>query len=180
MSNFKRVALISMAALVAVAASAGVRKQPPNALSPATDTSVTLGGSKVTVEYSAPSARGRKVEGGLVPYGRVWRAGADSATTLITDADIKVGDLSVPKGTYTMYVAAEDGNWQLIINKQTGQWGTEYNKDQDLGRTSLKLRKADTPIEKFAIDLKSTGANSATLSLSWGNTVASVPVTLAK
>ena len=180
MAYTKLAAALAVACLMALPASAGVRKQKPNALSPEAETSVMLGSSKVTVEYSAPSARGRKVEGGLVPYDKIWRAGADSATTLITDADITVGDLSLPKGMYTLYVAATDGAWKLAVNKQTGQWGTIYKQDMDLGRTDLALKTLSAPVETFKISLDKVDETSATLTLTWGTTAASVPVKLAK
>ncbi len=176
----QRLALFLSLIAAVTAAEAGVRQQPPNKLSPEASTSVTLGGKNVTIEYSAPSARGRKVEGGLIPYGKVWRTGADSATTLITEADLTIGDLRVAKGTYTIYTFATDGDWKLAISKQTGQWGTEYNEPQDLGRTSLSLKKLGAPVEKFAMALTAAGSNAATLTLRWGMTEASVAVKLAE
>ena len=130
-----------------------------------------VGGKTVTIEYNAPSARGRKVEGGLIPYGEVWRLGADSATTLTTDTNLKIGNLAVPKGVYTLYIAAADGAWKLVVNKQKGQWGTEYNEPQDLGRVPLKLTKLSAPVETLKITL----ANGM-LDIEWGSTKASVPV----
>ncbi len=180
MSSKKLFGILAVAGLAALSLTAGVRKQPPNKLSPEASTTIKIGGVNVTVEYSAPSARGRKVEGGLIPYDHIWRAGADSATTLINDGDIMIGDLRVPKGMHTLYVAASDGDWKLAVNNQTGQWGTEYSKDQDLGRTSLTLKKTDAPVETFKMNLTKNGANSAMLWLMWGNTSASVPVTVAK
>src|SRR6266851_9667199 len=99
--------IISCIALGIIAATmtpavTGNRKVTENKLSPPADTSITLGGHAVTIEYNAPSARGRKVEGGLIPYGSVWRLGADSATTLTTDVNLVIGDLRVPKGVYTL------------------------------------------------------------------------------
>lgn len=154
---------------------AGVRKVTPNPKSPATSTEMKLGGHDVLIEYSAPSARGREVEGGLIPYDQVWRAGADAATTLSNDADIMIGDLRVPKGVHTLYVAASPAGWKLVVNKQTGQWGTEYNESEDLGRVPLKLTKVNETIEKFKITL-----SDGMLSLAWGHTVAKVPVKLAQ
>ncbi len=175
-----KLALLLSVLTLTVAAQAGVRKQPPNKLSPEASTSVSLGGKNVVIEYSAPSARNRKVEGGLIPYGKVWRTGADAATTLITEGDLMIGDLRVPKGTYTIYTFANADNWKLAISKQTGQWGTEYSEAQDLGRTSLSLKKAGAPIETFAMVLAPAGSNAATLTLRWGTTEASVPIKLAE
>jgi len=117
------------------------------------------------------------VEGGLVPYGKVWRLGADAATTLTTDADITIGDLHVPQGVYTLYVLASKDGWKLIVNKQTGQWGTEYDQSQDLGRVSMKTANV-SPVETLKITLRSTGASAGALDITWGATQASVPVKL--
>jgi len=137
---------------------------------------MSLGGHAVTIEYNAPSARGRKIEGGLVPYGEVWRLGADSATTLTADADLMIGSVKVPKGVYTLYIMASADNWKLIINKQTGQWGTDYTESQDLGRATLSLAKLSSPAEALKITLKASGASAGTLEIVWGGTRATVPV----
>jgi uncharacterized membrane protein len=165
-------AIITAALLTA---ETGNRKVTQNALSPSAETSVSLGGHKVTIEYNAPSARGRKVEGGLIPYDAVWRLGADSATTLTTETDLTIGDLKVPKGVYTLYLQGGENAWKLIVNKQTGQWGTDYSQGQDLGRVSMKLSKLSEPAEKLKITLKSAGP-AATLEIVWGGTHAVVPV----
>ena len=147
-----------------------------NKLSPPAETSVTLGGQTVTIEYNPPSARGRKVEGGLVPYGSVWRLGADSATTLTSGVDLMIGNLRVPKGVHTLYVLASESGWKLIVNKQTGQWGLTYSDAQDLGRVDMTLSKLSAPAETMKISLNGSGPSSATLDVEWGNTQASVPV----
>ena len=156
---------------VLLAAQTGNRKSNPNDQSPLAETKITLGGQPVVIEYNAPSARGRKVEGGLVPNGQPWRLGADAATTLTTGADVMIGNLRVPKGVHTLYVLASDGGWKLIVNKQTGQWGTVYNAAQDLGRVDMKVTKLPKPVEKLTITLKP-----GTLTIEWGNTRAEVPV----
>ena len=153
--------------------------QPKKApLSPPADTSVAIDGKTISVKYAAPSMRDRKVFGGIVPYGQVWRAGANSATALHTDADLMIGNVSVPKGDYTLYVWPAADQWQLIINKQTGQWGTEYSEGQDLGRVKMTLSKAAAPLEVFKITLSATGGKKAKLQLEWEESVASVPVTV--
>lgn len=121
-----------------------------NPQSPSAQTSVTVGGKSITIKYSAPSLRGREMFG---PKGRVsqdptypaWRTGADDATALHTDADLMIGNLSVPKGDYTIYTLVNVSPWQLIINKQTKQWGTEYNAKQDLGRVPMTVTKPSAP-----------------------------------
>ncbi len=168
---------IGVLAASALLAQSGNRKVTENEKSPSADTSITLGGSKITVEYNAPSARGRKVEGTLVPYGKVWRLGADNATTLTNDADIMIGDLKVPKGAHTLYIMASESGWKLVVNNQTGQWGTVYKQDQDLGRVDMTTSKG--PItEKLKITLHGSG-KSGSLDIDFGNTHATVPIKLA-
>ncbi len=152
---------------------------------PATETA-TIGGHTITITYSSPRVKGR--EGKLFgPDGRigqdpnypVWRAGANAATSLHTDADITIGDLAVPAGDYTLYVnLADPENWELIINKQTGQWGLEYNLAQDLGRVKMTMSKPDAPVEELKYTLTDGGNNSGTLTLEWENHKASVPITV--
>src|SRR5262245_36841288 len=108
-----------------------VRAQRPM-LSPRKSAELTFNDKKLSVDYGSPSVRGRKIFGGLVEYDKVWRFGANAATHFKTDADLIIGNVPVPKGTYTLYVLPSEKGWKLIINKQTGQWGTEYNQDQDL------------------------------------------------
>jgi hypothetical protein len=164
---------VGIVAAMTLSGATGNRKVTANnKLSPPADTSMTLGGKTVTIEYNAPSARGRKVEGGLIPSGSVWRLGADSATTLTTDTDLMIGDLKVPKGIYTLYLLGGEKDWKLIVNKQTGQWGTEYDESKDLGRTSMKVTKLPQPAETLKINLKSPGV----LEVVWGNSQATVPV----
>ena len=166
----KTIALL-FTAFALLTAATGNRRVTQNKQSPPAETSMKVGGKDVTIEYNAPSARGRKVEGGLIPYGEVWRLGADSATTLTTDTDLKIGNLSVPKGVYTLYIAATEGGWNLVVNKQKGQWGTEYNQPQDLGRVPLKMTKLSQPVETLKITLAH-----GMLDIEWGSTKASVTV----
>jgi len=103
---------------IAAAALAQEAKKP---LSPPAKAEATIGGKKVTVDYSAPSKRDRKIMGGLVPYGQVWRTGANAATTLTTETGLMIGDLHVPAGKYTLYSLPGEKEWTLIVNKQTGR-----------------------------------------------------------
>ena len=167
----KSIAFFLIAMAILTAAETGNRKKTDNKKSPPAETSMKVGGQDVTIEYNAPSARGRKVEGGLIPYGEVWRLGADSATTLTTNTDIKIGDLAVPKGVYTLYIAAAEGGWKLAVNKQKGQWGTEYSEPQDLGRVPMKLSKLSAPVETLKITLAG-----GMLSIEWGSTKATVAI----
>ena len=147
-------------------------------LSPPMSTSVNIAGKKLQVDYGAPSMRGRKVMGGLVPYGEVWCAGANDATTLITDADLDIAGLKVPKGSYTLWAIPTRSEWTLIVNKQTGQWHTEYDPRRDLGRVKINVKTLPAPVERFRIELAAATGNSATLSLIWEMTEAWAPITV--
>jgi hypothetical protein len=160
----------------------GQRNQS-NPLSPARDASVTINGKTVSISYSAPSMRNRTIFGpnGIVakdPTAPVWRAGADQATSMHTDADLMIGNLSVPKGDYTVFVLPEAGKWQLIVNKQTGQWGLSYSQAQDLGRVPMTTTKAPSPIETFYIKLSQAGGNKGKLEMGWESVVASADFTV--
>lgn len=169
------VALIVLTA-VAVAQS---DKKPPQ--SPPGQATLTFAdGNTVTIDYSRPSIRSRKIFGGLVPYDQVWRTGANAATSLKTSVDLNIGGTTVPKGSYTIYSLPGASSWQLIINKQVGQWGTEYSQGQDLARIPMKVAQRSSGLEMFTISFDKTGGDSATLKLEWENTIASVAVKEAK
>jgi hypothetical protein len=142
--------------------------------SPPATAEVTLKGKSVKIDYSRPSIKGRKVFGELVPFGKVWRTGANEATALTTAVDLTIGGAKVPAGNYTLYSLPTENGWKLIINKQTGQWGTEYDEKQDLARVDLKTSKLDKPVEQFTISFDKTGEDSANLVLEWENTRGSV------
>src|SRR6201990_3208084 len=112
-------------------------------------------GKSVKVDYSSPRAKGRKIFGGLVPYGQVWRAGANEATTFVTDTDITVGGTKVPAGSYTLFALPNADKWQLVISKKTGEWGTAYpGPDQDLARIDMKVSQLPSPMENFTISFE--------------------------
>jgi hypothetical protein len=145
--------------------------------SPPAEAHVTLDGKLVTINYNTPFLRGRHVGVEIAPYGQVWRTGANPATTLKTEVNLKIGDLTVPAGTYTIYSGPSATQWKLIINKQTGQWGTVYNQDQDLGRTAMqKGPTPSAPVQQFAIKFENTKGKTTQLHLIWENTDVYVPV----
>jgi len=147
----------------------------PAPASPPAQASVKIGAATVTIDYARPSMRGRKIMGGLVPFDKVWRTGANAATTLKTDAALEIGGVAVPAGTYTLYTLPGEKAWKLIINKQTGQWGTQYDQAQDHARIDLKVEAIPQPIELFTITLAGTGAKAGLLSMEWESTRLSVP-----
>ncbi len=173
------IAAIFLTAGIALGAT-GNRQITSNPNSPTADTAISLGGHTITIEYNAPSARGRKVEGGLIPFDTWYRLGADAATTLTTDVDVMIGDLRVPKGVHTLFLYATANNgWKLIVNNETHQWGLGYHQDQDLGRVPMKVSKTDRFVETFKITLTKINDRSGTLTVEWGNSKAEVPIRIA-
>jgi hypothetical protein len=111
------------------------------------------GPARIAITYGQPHARGRQVEGGLIPRDTVWRFGANTATALHTDVDLTLGTLHLPRGDYTLFVLNGSGGWQLIVNRGTGQWGTDYDASKDFGRTPLTARTMAEPEETLSIYL---------------------------
>jgi hypothetical protein len=145
--------------------------------SPRDTTRATIAGAKLLVDYGRPSKRNREIFGGLVPFGRVWRTGANEATTLVTDRALAFGSLSVPAGTYTLWTLPDKDRWQLIVNRQTGQWGTEYDQSKDLGRVPMKVEPLSAPVEQLVIKLVPSNGG-GTLRVEWDQTAAVIPFTV--
>lgn len=157
------------------AATASYTAHPLGQLSARDTVRSTVAGSELWVDYGRPSKRNRDVFGGVVPWNTVWRTGANAATQFHTGADLDIGGLAVPAGTYTLWTLPSPTGWKLIVNKQTGQWGTEYHQDQDLGRVDLKVEPMPQPMETFTIAIEPQG-DAATLKMSWDKTSVSVPM----
>jgi len=174
-------ALCGILMTAAAALGQGQKKAPA---SPKADAAVTIDGNQIAIAYSAPSVKGRKIfgEGGRISQDRtypVWRAGANSATAFHTDADLDIGGLAVPRGDYTLFVNLKDtDNWELVVNKQTGQWGLAYDASHDLGRVKMKMSKPPAPIETLKYTLTADGGKKGALRLEWENYIASVPLTV--
>ena len=151
-----------------------VQAQPP--LSPPETATVSLSGKTITIKYGAPSMRGRKIMGEVVPYDKVWRTGANTATSFDTQANLRIGSASVPAGSYTLYTLPGPSSWMLIINKQNGQWGTVYNQDQDLVRIPMKSATLSSPQEKMSISFENTKGTTTELHIRWENADESVPI----
>ena len=149
----------------------------PAFVSEAATASVTVAGGTIDIHYNTPHIHGRKIMGCLVPYGKVWRTGANPATTLITSVPLKFGDLLVPAGTHTIYTLPNADSWLLIINNQTGQWGLTYDQAKDLGRTAMKAKPMSSPQEVMSISFENTSANSTELHVRWDTTDRYVTVT---
>ena len=168
------VSLVVMMAVLAVA------QQPPQDKSkrpsPHDTVEVALKGKKIAIEYGRPFLKGRKVGQELAPYGKVWRTGADEATALNTEIDLNIGGVKVPAGKYTLYTLPSEGTWKLIINKQTGQWGTKYDESLDLARVDMKKSALPQSVEQFTISFDKKSEVLAELNLDWENTRVSVAV----
>jgi hypothetical protein len=148
--------------------------------------SVTIGGKAMSIKYSAPAVNGR--EGKL--FGKdgsigsdqnypVWRGGANAATAFHTDADLDLGGLAVPKGDYTLFInLANPASWELIVNKQTGQSGLDYDAKQDLGRIKMTVGKPPAMVEQLKYTLSNASGNKGKIQLAWENVVASVNFTV--
>jgi Protein of unknown function (DUF2911) len=133
-------------------------------------------GKTIAIDYSSPRMKGRKIFGDLVPYGKIWRAGANEATTFVTTAELNVGGTTVPAGSYTIFVIPNADKWTLVISKKTGEWGTAYPGEvNDLGRVDMAVSKTSGPVENFTIDFAQDGGG-CTLEMKWENTQASVKV----
>jgi hypothetical protein len=144
--------------------------------SPPGTAEVTLKGKKITIDYSRPFLKGRHVGQELAPYGKVWRTGANEATTLTTEIGLDIGGVKVPAGKYTLWTVPSEGTWKLIINKQTGQWGTNYDESQDLARVDMQKASLPQPVEQFTISFDKKSDTSANLNLDWENTRAFIVI----
>ena len=148
--------------------------------SPADSVRATIGGARLAIDYSRPAKRGRQLMGNLVPLDTVWRTGANAATMFTTSATLDIGGTTVPAGSYTLWTRpTTDGRWQLVVNKQTKQWGTEYDSRQDFARIPMTVNKAAAGgPEHFLIAIEPKGANEGTLRMTWADIDVSVPFTV--
>jgi hypothetical protein len=149
-------------------------------VSPRDSVKAVINGKKITINYGKPSMLGRTIFGAFVPYYKVWRTGAGEATTLITEADLEMENAIIPHGAYSLYTLPTEERWKLIINKQTGQWGTSYTSQLDLARIDLKIKKLKTPVEALTFKLEKNGNGGGTLKIEWENISLSVPFYVSK
>jgi hypothetical protein len=171
-----RTRLIVLAILVAVLfLDTKAPAQERKILSPRDSVFLSLDTNVVSVNYGRPSMRSRKIMGDLVPWNKVWRTGANQATHFKTNFDMVLGGVPVTRGTYTLWSLPSPGGWKLIINKQTGQWGTNYDERQDLARFEAVVKQISTPVETLTVSLEATGKSSGVMTLSWENTSVSAP-----
>jgi hypothetical protein len=175
-------AAMKRAAILALLMAGALIAQHSKYTSPAEHTFARIGAAKISVDYYAPSMHGRKVMGGLVPYGQVWCTGANIATAITTDADLQLGNgangLRLPKGSYSIWTLPGEKEWTLIINKETGQFHLNYNSSRDFGRMKMNVKSLDSPVETFRIDVRPEQGSKGILALVWEKTEASVPITV--
>jgi hypothetical protein len=169
----KKSAIVATFLLCLTVVAIAQEKAPPK--SPPADAECKFSdGKTVKVHYSSPRMRGRKIYGGLVPYGEVWRTGANEATSFVTDTNLTVGDKSVPAGSYTIFTVPNADKWSLIINKKTGEWGIPYKYESDeLLRAEMNVSKTPSQVENFTIGFDQ-GGGSCTMNLDWENTRSSI------
>jgi len=163
-----------------LALSFAIAEEKPR-VSPHETITADIDGSTVTIVYGRPhtkdpkSGESRKIWGGLVPFGKVWRTGADEATLLTTTQPLDLGGTAIPAGTYSLFTLPDEkGTAKLIVNKQTGQWGTKYDEKQDLARIEMKKEAVDKAVDQFTMSLEKNPAGGGTLKLTWENTQYSV------
>jgi hypothetical protein len=132
-------------------------------------TRAQIGNSIFTVDYGRPLLRGRTLLGDVIPYDYIWRTGANAATQFTTSTPIKLAGLQVPAGTYTLFTAPHTSGVDLIVNKQTGEWGTEYNRSLDLGTARIVSEVVTPTVEEFTISILPSDKRHGTLVLEWGS-----------
>ncbi len=148
-------------------------------LSPHESNSADIGGAHISITYGRPYMRSRKIFGGLVPFDRIWMPGADEATIFRTDKALEFGSVHVPAGAYSLYTLPSEKNWQLIINRQTGQWHTEYDQSQDLARIPMRMEPLSPPVEQLLIQAVPKDGGGA-LELRWERTLVYAPFAVGK
>jgi hypothetical protein len=146
-------------------------------LSPRDTVRAEIQGARIVIDYGRPAVRGRTIFGHVVPWDSVWRTGANAATQLTTDKELRFGSVTVPPGTYTLFTIPGADRWQLIINRQHGQWGTAYDQANDLARLPLEIKHHDDLVERFTISLTTDSAGGI-LHLEWEYTAVAVPFTV--
>ena len=172
--------LVVMGACSTWAAAQQKRVSPPDV------TGAVIEGSRVTVYYGRPYTKDpktgepRKIWGGLVPFDKVWRLGANEATLLTTQKDIEIGGAAVPAGAYTLFMLPTEDGGKLIINKQVGQWGTQYDEKQDLARVDLKMEKPEKKADQFTMQVARGKDGGGVIRMTWEDRQYSVPFTVKK
>ena len=174
-----RTRIAVMSAVVLLTSALATARAGQTRASPHATVSAGVRGADLSITYGRPYMRGRVIMGALVPYGRVWCPGADEATTLTMTKPLKLGDLTLAAGRYTLWMRPTSDAWTLVVSTQTGQWHTQYDPAQDLGRVELRKRALTVPVEQltFAIGKDRSGTGGA-ITMTWETTEVSVPFTV--
>ena len=172
----KRFTLVTL--VILMLAGLACSQDKASRLSPAAQAKCSFAdGKSITVDYSSPRAKGRKIYGGLVPFGQVWRTGANEATSFVTTANLTIGGKDVPAGSYTIFTIPNENKWTLIINKKTGEWGIPYKyESDDLARVDMDVSKTSGAVENFTISFHEMGTG-CHMYLDWENTRATIELT---
>src|SRR5580658_4628913 len=178
MKKFVSIAVLLCAAATLASAQMAMSEDKSKRPSPpASATCKFSDGKSVEIDYSSPRMKGRKIFGSLVPYGQIWRTGANESTTFVTDTNVMVGGKAVPAGSYTIFTVPKADQWWLVISKKTGEWGTDYpGEKEDLVRVPMKASTNGPPVENFLIAFDQ-GGSKCKLRMEWETTVASVEIT---
>ena len=174
-----RVREVNVGAFATALIQAETAQGPAGQLSSRDTAHAEVGAARLTLDYGRPKKRGREIFGGVVPWNQVWRTGANAATQLTTDAPLQVGDQVIPAGAYSLWTLTEPAGSKLIVNRQTGQWGTDYDPSQDLVRLDLRQTALPSPVESFTITVE-PGDSGGILALSWDTTRFELPFTVAR
>jgi hypothetical protein len=160
-----------------LASLAGLAVAQEKRASPHETVTAMVNDKKITITYGRPYKKGRVIFGGLEPWGKVWRTGADEATTLTTEADLMIGSLHVIAGTYSLFTIPNEKEWTLVLNKTAKQWGAfKYDQGMDYGRAPMKVTRPSAPIEQMTIAVEKKGSDTAVLKVMWDETIASIDV----
>ena len=177
----KQLKISSAIVTLLLLASVPLHAQEKKRVSPHETVSAMIDGAKISIVYGRPFTKDpktgekRKIWGGLVPYGQSWRMGADEATLLTTDHDLDLGGTKIPTGSYSLYLMPEEGSAKLIVNKQTGQWGTKHDASQDFATIEMKKEPLTSSLDQFTITLdKNREGQGGTMRLKWEDTIYAV------
>ena len=172
-----RVASVDVGAYATAFATREAKDGTLGPLSPRDTARATVSGANLWIDYGRPTKRGRVIFGGVVPWGEVWRTGANAATQFKSDKALAFGSTVVPAGFYTLWSVPTENGWTLIINSETGQWGTEHNPDKDLYRIPLSVAKVESPVDRFTIHIADEGT-SGQIHFVWDQTVGAAAFTV--
>jgi hypothetical protein len=161
-----------LAGFTAAAVPAFAQASPPRTVS------ATIAGKNIKIDYYAPSMRGRKIFGSLVPYDEVWCPGANWATAITAEAGLEIGAMKLPAGSYALWVLPNEREWQAILNRDAKAFHLDYRADKDIGRLKMNLKTLDAPVEQLTFEIRGAGGNKGTFTMLWEKTEASIPFTV--